>query len=189
MHETELIKENKPLFNKLGRRTTFTYGLYAIMKNDYIGLQIAKINTSTDAPLMGFISLKRAKDALFRITETYQLCQKLNGLYPSTHACFGYQIKTCFGACVKQESAEDYNARVKTFLDKNSLKQFSEIIQLPGRTPKERGIVHIENGVYKGFGFFPKNVKPSKQLEYIEQKTDNRDARRILIRYIMRDVS
>lgn len=189
LHETELIKQEKPIFNRQGRKTIFPYGVYCIDIDGYMGLQIAKVNSTKDAPVMGFVSKERAKDALFRITDTYQLCQKLNGLYPTSHACFGYQIKTCLGACLQKESADSYNGRVQQFIDKNSLKQFSKIIYLPGRTPQENGIVHIENGVYKGFGFFPKNVKPAKQLEYVEQKSDNRDARRILIRYIMRNVS
>lgn len=189
LHETELIKQEKPIFNRQGRKTIFPYGLYIVDIDGYVGLQIAKVNSTKEIPLLGFVSKDRAKDSLFRITDTYQLCQKLNGLYPTSNVCFGYQIKTCLGACVQEESVASYNARVQQFIDKNSLKQFPKTICLPGRTPQEKGIVRIENGVYKGFGFFPKSVKPEKQLEYIQHKSDNRDARRILIRYIMKDVS
>lgn len=189
LHETELIKQEKPLFNRQGRKAIFTYGLYCIDIDGYTGLQITKVNATQDAPITGFVSKARAKEALFRITDTYQLCQKLNDLYPTSHACFGYQINTCLGACIQKEPTESYNERVQQFIDKNSLKQFSKTIQLPGRTPKEKGIVHIENGVYKGFGFFPKYVKTEKQLDYIQHKSDNRDARRILIRYILNSVS
>ena len=189
LHETELIKEKKPLYNRQGRRIIFTYGLYSTMEDEYLCLKIAKVNTSNDTPIMGFINLKRAKDKLFEITDSYQLCQKLNGLYPSPNACFGYQIKTCYGACIKEELPEEYNLRVQKFLDRNSLKQVSKIIQVPGRNPKEKGIVHIENGVYKGFGFSPKNLQQSEQLEYIQKKSDNKDARRILMRYILNDAS
>lgn len=184
LHESELIKIHKPRFNRAQRRTVYTYGLYAIPDDyGYLALTIAKLDP-TKEELMTFVSSREGKDYLYRITEKYQLCQKINGLYPSKSACFQYQLQMCAGACIQKESPLKYNQRVQLFIETTQLPQGELFLQLRGRNTEEKGIVHIKNGSYKGFGFCKKTSRSTQVfLRAIASKADNKDTRRILKRY------
>lgn len=184
LHESDLIKKHQPLYNRSQRRAIYQYGLYQDIQNGYKSLQIEKINPLKEE-ITSFTNLHQAKHALFEITENYRLCQKINGLYKSATSCFQYQIKECDGACLELESTTSYNQRVDEFLNKITFEKFTRLFEVAGRNEKEKGLVYIENGVYKGFGFCPIKTKPSRFLDYIEMKTDNKDVRRILIRYLI----
>lgn len=183
LYESDLIKRHQPLYNRSQRRTTFPYGLYVEDVSGYTGLRIAKI-TLGKSELTSFSSSREAKEALFRITEKYRLCQKINGLYKTTVACFQYQIKSCDGACISQEPTESYNARVEQFVRTLSIEKSTHLLELRGRTENEIGLVYIENGVYKGFGFCTKGIPKEKYHDFIEERQDNKDVRRILIRHL-----
>ena len=66
-------------------------------------------------------------------------------------------------------------------------KKLNESLFTSGRNSKEIGFVFIENGVYKGFGYIPKNSLV-KDNEYLKKKlikqNDNRDTRRIIRSFI-----
>lgn len=186
LYESDLIKKHKPIYNRAQRRTLYQYGLYINWINGYKGLNIQKINQDKEE-LTTFTSLAEGKDALYKITENYKLCQKINGLYKSSTSCFQYQIHTCHGACINEEPAELYNQRVDNFIFDYYPKMDTKLCKLPGRRESEIGIVYIENGVYKGFGFCPIDTPKKKLIEYISYKEDNRDIRRILKRYLVRE--
>lgn len=184
LHESQLIKDYKPIFNRAQRKSVFQYGLYQTDVNNYIGLHIKKI-TDNEECITTFTTAKEAKETLFRITENYFLCQKINNLYHTKYSCFGYQVKMCFGACINEESPESYNMRVNRFIENNTLEKFTKFYVLPGRNPTEIGLVYIENGVYKGYGFCKKRTRKTNYIKYILPKKDTKDARRILIRYMI----
>src|SRR5690554_194933 len=185
LHESDLIKKHQPIYNRTQRKTIFQYGLYLNDFQGYKSLNIEKINPDKKE-ITSFTTAKEAKETLFRITEKYKLCQKINGLYKTSGSCFQYHIKECYGACISNEFHQDYNKRVDLFLSKNVLKKITICIELPGRTEKEKGIVYIENGIYKGFGFCSfKEATERTLIEVIDSKQDTKDARRILMRYII----
>ena len=184
LYESDLIKTLQPFYNQAQRRAIFHYGLYASNEKGYTALRIERIDASRKE-ITSFSNLNIAKNALFRITEKHNLCQKINGLYKISGPCFQYHIKECHGACLEKEPAELYNERVENFLNQNKVEKFTRLLELPGRTEDEIGLVYIENGVYKGFGFCPNNIEKSKFLNFIEPRLDNRDSRRILIRHLI----
>jgi|SRR5690606_19056255 len=185
LYESELIKKHQPLYNRSQRRTVYQYGLYQEDINGYKGLIIEKIQSDKEG-ITSFTTLREAKSALFRITESYRLCQKINRLYKSPNSCFQYQLQECNGACLAKEPIGTYNERVDNFLTKVTFEKFTKLFEVVGRTDDERGIVYIENGVYKGFGFYPVQTDKKKLLDFIEQRQDNKDVRRILIRYLIK---
>jgi len=185
LYESDLIKKNKPIYNRAQRRTLYQYGIYLNEVHGYKSLSIQKINNN-DEELTSFTTLTEAKEALFKITEEYGLCQKINGLYKSKSACFQYQIKACNGACLSLEPIGSYNQRVDVFINHNFPKKHTQLCKLPGRKENEIGLVYIENGVYKGFGFCPGDTPEGQLLEFISFRQDNRDIRRILMRYLVR---
>lgn len=188
LRESELIKKHLPIFNRAQRKINFYYALYKeTNEQGYHSLLIKKIDPALPE-ILTFTSLREAKNYLFKITEFYQLCQKINGLYKTQSSCFQYSIKECQGACIQKEDPKSYNARVNKFVGTTRLPKKDFLFELQGRTESEKGIVLIEKGVYKGFGFCPIEITSKKEMiSYIEKKQDNKDVRKILFRHIKKE--
>lgn len=184
LYESDLIKKHQPIYNRSQRRIVYQYGLYLDEIDGYKSLRFGRITTDGNE-ITCFSSLTEAKNTLYRITETYGLCQKINGLYKTTNTCFQYYIKTCNGACIGKETAELYNVRVDDFLNKTIIYKFTHLFEVPGRNGNEKGLVYIENGVYKGFGFCTSDQSENDYLNFITPYPDNKDVRRILMRFLI----
>jgi len=188
--ESDEIKKNLPLYNRSQRRSLHTWGLYSYENEQgYNCLTIERTKNSTDTPLTLFSSKMQAQEQLFQLTETYQLCQKLNGLYHSSGACFQYGIKLCKGACIGEENAEDYNLRVRQLKDYFSLDHNNMILVDKGRSKEEKAIVMIENGSYCGFGYIDENIlndSPEDIKSSIRNYVNNRDTQSIIRSYLRR---
>ena len=127
---------------------------------------------------------------MFKITEDYRLCQKLNGLHKTQGSCFQYSIKECNGACIKEEPPKDYNERVQQFLDEKSYKNQHMLIIDRGRDVEERSVVLIEDGQYKGFGYFSLNhqiTNPDILKTLINPMQNNRDVQHIIQNYLRKN--
>lgn len=188
LYESELIKLHKPKFNRAQRRTIYTYALYpTIDAQGYIALSIQQLDLSKEE-ITTFANSKEGKEHLYYITEKYQLCQKINGLYPTKTSCFQYQLKMCNGACIKKELPIDYNARVDQYISTTQLPNGEIFLEVNGRNNNEKGIVYIKNGHYMGYGFCNKRARSTKVfLQSIVLKVENKDTRRILKRFIRRN--
>ncbi|MFV8339260.1 exonuclease domain-containing protein [Flavobacterium sp. LB3P21] len=183
LKESEEIKINKPIYNRAQRKSIFQLALYAEKdKNGYLNLKLQKAD-GRKKEITSFTSLQEGKNALFRITSHYNLCQKLTGLYVSKTNCFQYNIKECDGACVGEISPEEYNARVQEFIDKNSFENQNMVLVDRGRTINERSAVLIENGIYKGYAFYDLNYQINN-IEILKNiiipMQNNRDTRNII---------
>jgi len=187
LKESEEIKQNKPMFNHALKRTIFQYQLASFIDDDgYINLKVEKADLRKKS-ITTFTNYQQAKSHLFKITEEFQLCQKLTGLHKSESACFLYNIKQCNGACVSEESQEEYNSRVNKYIQKNSYENQDMLIIDRGRDVDERSVILIENGEYKGYGFYNLNFQinnPEIVRSLITPMTNNRDAQHILYAYL-----
>ncbi len=187
LKESMLIKEKKPLFNRAQRRSVFTYGIYSYTdKNGYLCLKISKANNN-ETPIACFASRDKTIDFLSALVNKYSLCQNLCGLYQTSGACFYYAIRICKGACILEESPDDYNIRVKRAIDDISFEGQNLVIIDKGRTKYEKSVVLIQNGKYLGFGFISDNEaveNPEGLLPFITETADNSDVRRIISSYI-----
>ena len=188
--ESNEIKVHKPVYNSAQRRSIFQFGLFKFTdENGYFNLQIKK-NDIVESAVTSFSSLKEVKEFLFRLVEEYQLCQKLCGLYKTNGACFHYQIKQCFGACIGKETPDDYNLRVNEALEKYHFKYNSFFIIDKGRLENERSIVKIENGKYCGFGYLHHDecINEFYRLnDSIKLFSDNRDVQQIIKNYLRKN--
>jgi DNA polymerase-3 subunit epsilon len=152
--ESDEIKKNLPLYNRAQRRSLHSWGLYTYQdSNAYLCLAIEKASSSDKSPLSLYSSKTQGQEHLAELTQNYQLCQKLNGLYSSSGACFHYGIHQCKGACIGLEPAISYNERVLGLIDYFSYPEKNLLLIDAGRHAEEKSIVLIENGHYKGFGF------------------------------------
>ena len=187
LKESEEIKINKPIYNRAQRKTIFPWALYAEKDSqDYLALKVLKAD-GRKKEITSFSSQLEGKNALFQITEKYQLCQKINGLYDTKKSCFQYDIKQCFGACIQKEAPDAYNFRVNEFISNHQFHNNTMVIIDKGRTLEERSAVVIENGIYKGYCFYDLNhqINTLQILKNILVPMQNtRDSRNIIQHYI-----
>ena len=159
LKESEEIKINKPIYNRAQRKSIFELALYSEKDtNGYLNLRLQKAD-GRKKEITSFTTLQEGKNALFRITEKYQLCQKLTGLYQTNSDCFQYKIKECDGACIGKILPEEYNKRVQKFIAENSFENKNIVLLDRGRNINERSAVLIENGIYKGYAFYDLNYQ------------------------------
>ena len=157
LKESHEIKQNKPIFNRALRKTKFSHALYSsIDSNGYINLTI-DVSDGRKKSITTFSNKQSAKDFMHRAVETYSLCLKLTGLEKTADSCFRYELKECEGACINEENTDIYNERVQQFIEKYSYKDQNMIIVDKGRKVDERSAILIENGVFKGYGFYNLN--------------------------------
>ena len=190
LKESEEIKINKPIYNRTQRKTIFQYALYAYKNEEgYMALTVEKAD-GRKKEITSFTTLQEGKNILFKITEKYNLCQKVNGLYDTKNGCFQYKIKQCNGACLGIETPAIYNERVEEFMEEHSFENNNMIIIDKGRSFDERSAVLIENGVYKGYCFFDlnyqiTNVNVLKNI--IIPMQHNRDVKTIIQSYLRKN--
>jgi DNA polymerase-3 subunit epsilon len=183
LKESQEIKINKPIHNRAQRKSIFQLALYAEKdEKGYLNLKLQKAD-GRKKEITSFTSLQEGKNALFRITSAYNLCQKLTGLYVTKTNCFQYTIKECDGACIGKITPEEYNARVQAFIDKNTFENQNMVLIDKGRTINERSAVLIENGIYKGYAFYDLNYQ-IHNIEILKNiiipMQNNRDTKNII---------
>lgn len=190
LKESEEIKINKPIYNRAQRKSIFQYALYDNLdENGYLSLQLQKAD-GRKKEITAFTTLQEGKNALFRITEKYNLCQKINGLYETQNGCFQHKIKECNGACLGLEPKEVYNERVEEFINEMMFENNNMIIIDRGRKIDERSAVLIENGIYKGYCFYDLNYQINN-IEILKNilipMQNNRDTRTIIQSYLRKN--
>ena len=190
LKESAEIKANKPIFNRALRRTIFTHALYSFTdKNGYINLFIDKSNRE-EMPITTFSTRTSGKHFLFKAVEEFNLCQKLTGLYNTKTSCFKYEVKECSGACINEEPVDDYNKRVNSLIEKYSYANKNMLIIDKGRAIEEKSVFLIENGIFKGMGFFDLNHQINNRAileSLITPMENNRDTQHIIQSYMRRN--
>ena len=186
LHESSEIKQLYPLYNRSQKRKADTYGLFFYEDKQgvlHLGYNHLKLIAK---PLATFYTKFEARRFIEELCEEFELCPKYCQLSSGVGRCFHHQIKKCNGVCCNNEAITIYNQRVTKALD--SLKGFQEdlIIEGAGRNNREKSIVLIRQGIYKGYGFVGKRKKIELETEVeklINPQNNNRDVQRILRQY------
>lgn len=187
LKESSEIKENKPVYNRAQRKTSFHWGIYSFVDNDgYINYKYGNLDNE-DSPVSVFSSKEKARGKLNSIVERYTLCQKLSGLYETDGSCFHHQVGICKGACCGKEPPEEYNERASRAIEEFIFSRRNFFVIDKGRDAEERCAVKIVNGKYAGYGFF--NISEmgfglSALHDCINPSGDNRDIQVILKQYL-----
>lgn len=190
LKENEEIKHNKPKYNKASSKTIFNHALYkSVDANGYIHLKIEKAD-GRKKNITTFTNLQQAKTVLTKIVEEYQLCQRYTGLYSGSGSCFNFGIKECKGACLEKESPAEYNSRVEKAILKYSYENQNMLVIDRGRDIDEKSALLVEEGKFKGIGYFNLNYQLNN-LEIIKSiitpmKSD-RDAQHIIQNYLRKN--
>ena len=192
LKESEEIKINRPIYNRMSPKNNFAWAIYTEKdQNDYLNLNLRKAD-GRKKEIMAFTTAHEGKNALFRHTANYGLCQKLTGLYETKSHCFQHTINECDGACIGLISNAEYNARVQEFIAKNSFDNQNLILVDKGRTINERSAILIENGIYKGYAFYDLNYQVTN-VEILKNiiipMQNNRDTRNIIQNHIRKSKS
>src|SRR5690606_24922481 len=97
--------------------------------------------------------------------------------------CFAYTIRECNGACVGNETPEQYNSRVNEFVNNISFHKKSILIIDKGTTIHNKSVVYIENGIPVGMAIFELNHQinhPDILKSLLTPISNNRDAQHII---------
>lgn len=181
------IKENKPLYNRAQRRTGFQWAVFSFYdKKGYLNFRFGTTG-SGENPLSVFSTRDKARSRLESLTEYYNLCQKLTGLYESDEACFQYHVGICKGACCGKEKPGEYNERALRAADEFVFSRRNFFIIDKGRHDEEKCAVRIINGKFTGYGYF--NISDmgfglSAVHDCIKPAQDNNDIQVILKQYL-----
>ena len=194
LKESQEIKKLKPIFNHALKTTIFQSQLYSYMdENGYANLRIEKVPMEQEEEknlITTFTNYQQAKSLLYKITDEFHLCQKLNHLEKTEGACFNHGLKTCHGACIELETPIDYNTRVQKFIEKSSY-EFDDMLLIDkGRSIQEHSVILIKNGTYRGYGFFNLNFQinnPEVLKSIINPMENNRDTQHIIQSYLRKN--
>jgi DNA polymerase III subunit epsilon len=190
IRESFEIKECKPFYNRAQRKTQFQWGIYSFLdKKGYLNFTVSQVREE-GGHLSVFTSRENARNKLSQLTEAYNLCQKLAGLYDTDGGCFHFQVGICRGACCDKESPEEYNERANKALEEFAFTRKNFFIIDSGRNQEERCAVRIVNGKYSGYGYFNINdigFGLSAIHDCINPAKDNRDVQAILRTYLRRN--
>lgn len=177
LQKDEGIQTNKPLYSRRSKRALFPYQLIQYKdSDDYICLKIEKVDLRKK-PLMTFQSLTVANQNLMRITEEFELSPIKNHLT---------QLKTSKII----EDAKTYNKRVQKFLKEYVENSQTYLLIDKGRQIGEHSVILIENGVYKGYGFYTLNHQITNKdifKKILTTPKNERYARHIIDDYLMKN--
>jgi DNA polymerase-3 subunit epsilon len=190
LKETEEIKKNRPIYNRMARKNTMSWAIYAEKdSNNYLNLKLQKAD-GRKKEITAFANQQEGKGALNHITTNYQLCPKLTGILDLKTTCSENEKNECDGACTQKITPEEYNSRVQVFIDKNLFDNKNMIIIDKGRKTGEHSAILIEKGVYKGYSFYDLNYQinnPEILKNILVPMPDNRNSRAYIQNYLRKN--
>lgn len=151
--EASEIKKLWPANNRAMKRFEQKYSLYHFEdQNGYLRLGIDKYRKDSHA-LYSFNQLLEGHQLLRTLVETHSLCEKLCFIQTMKDACTHHATGQCNGACVGEETSEDYNYRVN-----QAIKQLQDLLPSfvlvdHGRSEDEKSCLWIEKGKFYGMGY------------------------------------
>jgi DNA polymerase III subunit epsilon len=163
------IRRLWPFYNRSLKRFEQTYGLYVFEdQSGYLRLTIEKKKQNLTA-YYSFNSLAEGWQLLRKLVIQFALCPKLCFIQKGEGICTGLIDKTCRGACIQKETANEYNSRLMQALQ--SLQELlpSFVIKDRGRDSSEESFVLIENGRFYGMGWLDKESQ-IQDLESLKER-------------------
>lgn len=194
LHESAEIKRLQPAVNRAQRTRQYAGAIYAYTDlHGYRCLAFGKRSAKNDKNLELIAEYPKpdnARNYLQSLVYQHELCHRLTHLDSSEQACFHYNIKKCFGACVGEEPPEEYNVRVEMAITKISKRLSGSFFFVEkGRTEAEVAVVGVQEGRYLGYGFVSIDEgdrSVEDLLECLSIAVHDPDAGRIILGYVER---
>lgn len=156
--ESQEIRRLWPKYNQAQKHRTDEWGIFNYEdRNGYRRFSVNKVVRGS-RPLIRFSSKGDAWNFLWEKVREFELCPKLCGLQVAKGLCFNYQTGECHGACLSVEGTEVYNTRATEAIMAAINRGNNAAIIGQGRNVDEQSIILVENGSYRGFGFFDKTA-------------------------------
>lgn len=178
--ESVAIKKFFPKFNRAQKLSNRGYAILSYTNRlgiIQLGYNKAKL---VPKPLAIFYKVSDCISFLENLCERFDLCPKYTQLLPSASpgsGCDHFKLLNCRGICKGEEPVEEYNQRVREALETSRILADNFVLVGPGRRSEEKGIVWVENGIYRGYGFVESTIQISvydEFMNYIQlQKNDN----------------
>jgi len=129
LHESRLIKELSPLYNRQGCfRKNVTIIRCIRNEHPYHSVKIDDMESISPADLSDvlgiFRSVKAARDFLWDIAKEHSFCPNVLGLESGKKACVYSQIGRCKGACKGAESPRSFNLRFEEAFHATRIKRW-----------------------------------------------------------------
>lgn len=148
LKENEELSRNRPKYGRPKSRKLFSHAVFSMVnESGYRALRIERSNYNSSDMITTFNGLESAKNFIKKVTEEFQLCQKINGILDT---------KSDTPLC-PDEKAIVYNERVKQIVDKYALSKKNIVIVDKGREVGEYSAILIKNGAFQGLGFYNLN--------------------------------
>jgi DNA polymerase-3 subunit epsilon len=151
--ETSEIKRLWPAYNYALKKPESIYGIFEYYdRQGFLHLGINKAKKINNA-LITFSNLPEARNFLLEKINEYRLCLKMCSLQKSSDACLNHKDGLCEGACIKEESSENYNERAKKAVlsFKNDTGTFALIGD--GREKHEASVILSQKGQCIAYGY------------------------------------
>jgi len=183
LHESYEIRKNWPRYNRAQKNNNPGYCIFLYEdRSGYKRLQIGRKQYGMHI-LIKFTNHAAAFQFVTTTTKKLKICAKLSGYQNSTGACFDHKIGLCSGACVGDESVEAHNEKIKQFIEACMNENGDYMLIGTGRNRDEQSVVMVENGTYKGYGFFDHSTNFNSwedMADVIQKFPDNPEIYRIL---------
>ena len=155
--EAAAIKKHFPRYNRAQKKIRPTYGLFSF--TDQHGIRHLAINRLRKGQQSVRIFYNQTEARLFleKLCTDHGLCARYCHLQEGVSECSHFRVPQCKGVCRGSEIPEAYNRRVREALDSLDEGHGHLLISEKGRDPEEFALICIENGVYRGYGFIPKD--------------------------------
>ena len=182
--ESQLIKELQPFYNRAQRqRRRIIVARRALNQQGYIVVNLDAVDyleVRESAPILGvFKHRTQAREFLDMIAHSHRLCPKLLRLERSRGYCFAYHLHQCDGACMGEEDAEKYNARVEEAFEARRIKAwpYESAVTIEERVSdgSHKEVFLLDNwcligGVRSSDGTFEKLEKTPRRFDYDSYK-------------------
>lgn len=128
LKEAAMVKELQPLYNKQLRRMRKIIVAIEGEVDGYKTIQISELDQldldDIEKVIGVFKSFKQAREFVRNLGKENNLCDKYLGLEKTKGSCFAYQLNSCKGACVGEESTLKYNLRFVQAISKYKVKSW-----------------------------------------------------------------
>lgn len=188
--ESEEIKVYNPEINRAQKQKEYPFVISSSL--DDKGYRVFHIEAENNKKRKGQIlsyhsSIASAKGNLGMVREMYELCEEKIDT-GNARRCIYHQMGECYGACVGQESAEDYNERAeaaRSHLTKVFDTDF--ILITEGRHQDELGLIWVNQKSYYGYGYMDASFAYSSHMELttlIEKRLSTPEANLIIQQFL-----
>jgi DNA polymerase-3 subunit epsilon len=122
--ESKLIKERKPIYNKLLRENSDLIALILNTEEKYYSFDTVDLSSVPGVQVQKILAVYKSKremeEDINNKIKQFGLCDKWMKTHKAKGECFGFGIGRCKGACVGIENPGIYNARfIEAFSEKN----------------------------------------------------------------------